>query len=78
MYEDQINRAMGVFEHKNNVREHYHCIKQMFELHNTAELLKDLSKRPDLDTVCAFDYNRMKQFALTGHGLQYKDYHPEV
>jgi hypothetical protein len=50
----------------------------MFELHNTAELLKDLSKRPDLDTVCAFDYNRMKQFALTGHGLQYKDYHPEV
>ena len=69
MYEDQINRMMGVFEHKNNVREHYYCVKAMFELYPTADKLEKLAERKDLDTICAFDYNRMKSFALGGHGL---------
>ena len=78
MYEDQINRALGVFEHKNNVREHFHCVKQIFDMYKTKEQLVKLSERPDIDTVCAFDYVRMKTYALQGDGLKYQDFHPEV
>ena len=78
MYEDQINRALGVFEHRNNVREHFYCVKQMFDLYPTRAQLETLAARPDIDTVCAFDYVRMKKFALQGEGLQYQDYHPEI
>ena len=78
MFEDQINRALRVFEHKNNVRDHFYCVKEMFAMYPTAESLQTLAARPDLDTICAWDYNKMKQFALVGHGLHYKDYHPEA
>ena len=69
MFEDQIHRALGVFEHRNNVRDHFHCVKEIFDLYKTKEELEKLSKRPDLDTLCAFDYVRMKKFALNEHGL---------
>ena len=85
MYEDQIHRALGVFEHKNNVREHFYCVKEIFDLYNTKEKLEKLAARPDLDTVCAFDYHRMKTFALGTSssqgkfaGLRYEDFHPEA
>ena len=78
MYEDQIQRALGVFEHKNNVREHFYCVKGMFDLYTSKEQLVKLQERPDLDTVCAFDYHRMKEWALKGDGLKYQDYHPEI
>ena len=78
MYEDQIHRALGVFEHKNNVREHYYCVKEIFDLYSTTEQLKKLAARSDVDTLCAFDYNKMKTFALKEHGLKFKDYHPEA
>ena len=68
-YQDQIHKALGVFEHKNNVRDHYFCVKDMFSMYNSATALKELAARPDLDTVCAFDYLKMKKFALNGHGL---------
>jgi hypothetical protein len=29
----QIFRAKGIFEHKNNVREHYYCVKELFDLY---------------------------------------------
>ena len=58
------------------MREHYHCVKEIFELYNTSELLKNLAKRPDLDTICAWDYNRMKKYALQSNGLSYRDYNP--
>ena len=67
-----------MFEHKNNVREHFYCVQEMFKLYNTPELLDQLSKRPDLDTVCAADYSKMKNWALNGGGLKYADYHPEA
>ncbi len=66
-----------MFKHKNNVREHYYCLKQMFELYNTKEQLEKLAQRPDIDTICAFDYHKMKKNALEG-GLRYEDYHPEA
>jgi hypothetical protein len=78
MYEDQIERALGVMEHKNNVREHFYCIKGMFDLYKTKEQLEGLQKIPDLDTVCAFDYVRMKKYAMEGEGLKYQDFHPEI
>ena len=78
MYEDQINRALGVFEHKNNVRDHFYCMKDLFNLYQSKDQLTQLQKRADLDTLCAFDYQKMKQFALKGDGLHFKDYHPEV
>ena len=49
----------------------------MFDLYKTKEQLENLSKRADIDTVCAFDYVRMKNFAM-GDGLSYADFHPEV
>lgn len=39
MYEDQIEEALGVYEHKNNVRKHFYCVKQMFDLYKTKEQL---------------------------------------
>ena len=77
-FEDQINRALGIYEHQNNVREHYHCVKEMFELYKTPEQLQKLAERPDLDTICAFDYNRMKKTALQGEGLKMQDWHPAL
>jgi len=76
--EYQIQKALGVFEHRNNVREHYYCIKEIFELYNTKELLEKLAAKPDIDTICAFDYHKMKKYALQGDGLKYIDYHPEL
>ena len=78
MYEDQINRALGIFEHKNNVREHYYCVKEMFSMYKTSEQLEQLKARPDLDTICAFDYQRMKNYALAGEGLHVRDYKPQL
>ena len=37
-----------------------------------------MAARPDVDTICAFDYNKMKKGALEGHGINYLDYHPEA
>jgi hypothetical protein len=62
----QIYKALGVHTHENNVREHFYCIREIFELYNTKERLEELSKRPDLDTICAFDYHKMKTYALAG------------
>ena len=81
----QINKALNVHVHENNVREHFYCVKEIFELYNTKEKLEKLAARPDLDTVCAFDYHRMKTFALGTSasqgkyaGLRYEDFHPEA
>jgi hypothetical protein len=60
------------------VREHFYCVKEMLELYNTKELLEKLAARPDIDTICAFDYHKMKVHALEGEGLRYEDYHPEL
>ena len=78
MYEHQIERALGVYEHKNNVREHFYCVKAMFDMYKTKEQLQKLQELPDLDTVCAFDYYKMKTYAMKGDGLKYHDYHPEI
>ena len=64
-------------EHKNNVREHFHCVKHMLELYKTQNQLANLAKREDLDSVCAFDYARMKAHALNG-GLSYADFNPSI
>ena len=81
----QINKALGVRVHENNVREHFYCVKEIFDLYNTKEKLEKLAARPDLDTVCAFDYYRMKSYALGASstqgkfaGLRYEDFHPEA
>jgi len=78
MYEDQIEEALGVHEHKNNVRKHFYCVKAMFDLYKTKEQLQKLSELKDLDTVCAFDYYKMKTYAMEGEGLKYTDSHPEI
>ncbi len=78
MYEDQIERALGVYEHKNNVREHFYCVKEIFDLYKTKDQLKSLQQTPDLDTVCAFDYVKMKTYAMNKNGLHYNEFHPEI
>ena len=70
MFEDQINRALGIFEHRNNVRDHYYCLKDVFSTYQTVEQLEQLKQRDDLDTICAFDYHKMKTYALEGEGLK--------
>jgi hypothetical protein len=82
----QIKKALGVHVHENNVREHFYCVKEIFDLYNTKEKLEKLAARPDIDTVCAFDYYRMKTYALgtsdnnqgSFPGLRYEDFHPEA
>jgi hypothetical protein len=74
----QIYKSLDVYKHKNNVREHFYCIKEMFELYNTQAQLEALSKRPDIDTICAYSYHKMKTHALEGEGITYKDFHPEA
>ena len=77
-FEDQINRALGIFEHKNNVRDHFYCVKEVLSMYSTQEQLEKLAARPDLDTICAYDYQRMKNYALSGEGLKANDWHPEL
>lgn len=82
----QIYKSLGVHVHENNVREHYYCVKEIFDLYNTKEKLEKLAARADIDTVCAFDYYRMKTFATStaannqGNypGLRYEDFLPEA
>ena len=64
--------------HENNVRDHFYCVKEIFDLYNTKEKLEKLAARPDLDTICAFDYHKMKKHALSEKGLSYEDFHPEA
>lgn len=72
----QIYKALQVHKHENNVREHYYCIKQIFDLYNTKERLEKLAAREDLDTVCAFEYYEIKKNAQAG--LNYFDFNPEA
>ena len=72
-------------QHENNVREHFYCVREIFSLYNTKEKLEKLAARPDIDTVCAFDYHKMKTFALGSAGkegkfagLRYEDFVPEA
>lgn len=50
----------------------------MFDLYNTKEKLEKLAARPDIDTICAFDYHKLKSDALAPRGLSFDDFHPEV
>ena len=47
-------------------------------MYKTQEQLEKLAARPDLDTICAYDYQRMKNYALSGEGLNVNDWHPEL
>lgn len=64
-------------EHRNNVRDHFYCLKEIFELHNTKEKLQALLAKEDVDTVCASDAFRMKDHALNHGGLNYQEYNWE-
>ena len=48
------------------------------KLAQTQEQLEKLAARPDLDTICAYDYQRMKNYALSGEGLKMNDWHPAL
>ena len=72
-----IYKSLGVYKHKNNVREHFYCVKEIFDLYNTKEQLEKLAQRPDVDTICAYDYHKMKKHALED-GIHFDDYHPEA
>lgn len=60
------------------MREHFHCVREIFDLYSTKEQLEKLAEKPDIDLVCAYDYVKMKKNALEGVGLRYEDYHPEL
>lgn len=72
-----MERALQIREHKNNVIDHYECIKKMFNLYTSKERLEEIASLPDVGTICAFEYHKMKDYALNKGGLDYKDYHPE-
>ena len=60
------------------MRDHYYCVKEIFTLYNSVEALEKLKARPDIDTVCAYDLQKMKKYALEGEGLKIQDYKPEL
>lgn len=72
-----MERALQIREHKNNVVDHYECLKRMFSLYTSKERLEELRDLPDAGTICAYEYNRMKEYALKQGGLDYKEFHPE-
>ena len=47
-------------------------------MYNTADKLQGLLERPDVNTICAYDYLKMKDYALKGEGLHINDYKPEL
>ena len=47
-------------------------------MYNTADKLQGLLERPDVNTICAYDYLKMKDYALLGEGLHINDYKPEL
>jgi len=49
----------------------------MFSLYTSRERLTEVASLPDVSTICAFEYHRMKDYALSKGGLDYKEYHPE-
>ena len=60
------------------MREHFYCVKEIFDLYNTKAKLDQLAAKPDIDTICAFDYLKLKKEALAPRGLSYDDFHPEA
>ena len=77
MVEHTIERALNVNNHRNNVRDHFYCIKEIFNLHNSKEKLQELLAREDIDTVCAADHYKMKDHALNKGGLDYQEFNWE-
>jgi len=72
-----MERALQIREHKNNVIDHYECLKKVFSLYTSKERLEEIKSLPDVSTVCAYEYLRMKKNALEEGGLDYKEFHPE-
>ena len=72
-----MERALNIRSHKNNVIEHYECVKRMFSLYTSEERLQELAVLPDVDTICAHEHYRMKNEADTKGSLEYQEFHPE-
>lgn len=72
-----MERAAGIREHKNNVIDHFDCVKRMFSLYTSKERLEELRGLPDVNTICAHEHYRMKAGALENGTLAYKQFHPE-
>jgi hypothetical protein len=71
-----MERALKIREHKNNVIDHYDCVKRVFSLYTSVERLTEIKELPDVNTLCAYEYHKMKKNALSG-GLDFKEFHPE-
>lgn len=61
-----MERALNVYQQKNNVIDHFECVKKMFTLYTSEERLNELKNLPDLDTVCAHEHFKMKKAGLEG------------
>jgi len=72
-----MERALKIREHKNNVIDHYDCVKKIFSLYTSVERLEEIKDLPDVNTLCANEFWRMKDLALNKGGLDYKEFHPE-
>ena len=72
-----MERALKVYEHKNNVIDHFECIRNIFELYTSRERLSELKNLDDADKICAFEHHRMTEHALNNGGLEIQEYHPE-
>lgn len=72
-----MERALKIWEHKNNVIDHFDCIRNMFKLYTSEERLKEVIDLPDVNTICAAELFKMKDYALNHGGLDYKEFHPE-
>ena len=72
-----MERALKIYEHKNNVIDHFECVRNIFSLYTSRERLAELRDLPDVDKICAFEFHRMKDHALNKGGLSMPEYHPE-
>ena len=72
-----MERALKINEHKNNLTDHFDCVKNIFTLYKSRERLEELRRAPDVDTICAYELFTMKKHALDKGGLSYEEYFPE-
>ena len=72
-----MERALKIYEHKNNVIDHFECVRNIFTLYTSRERLTELKELPDADLICAYEHYQMKTHALQNNGLSYEEFNPE-
>ena len=68
-------RAKNVNPFKHRLIDHYKCIHNILTLYDDKQKLDKLSLRPDIQTICAYEYYKLKKGVMEEGILEYKTMH---